>query len=369
MDFRLRGEPVAGRLRGVSPGGGRLPGRRGPNPRQRLPGHRQRPRDCLRSSTRSIFPAAEPDRIRGQIEEVIGLDASEALEISAKTGPWHRQRSSKPSSKSLPPPSGNPDAPLKAMLIDSWYDARISGVVDPCPRSIDGSLKTRPDASSMMQHRRHAPGGQGRRLHPENAGARRAGPRRDRLSSSPASKRWPTPAVGDTITDEQKARLRAPPRLPPRRPGGLLRPLPHRRRRISKIFAPPWASSASTTRRFSFEMETSAALGFGFRCGFLGLLHLRDHPGASGARVQPRPHRHRPLGGLHSLTLSDGSRDPRPPQPGRHARPHPDRGDRRALDQGHDPHPRRISRRHFKTVPRAPRHPNRAVVRRLPRAW
>ena len=136
------------------------------------------------------LPAAEPERVRQQIEDVIGLDASDALEISAKTGLGieevleaivHR----------LPAPKGDAEAPLKALLVDSWYDAYLGVVV--LVRVIDGKLQQGPAHQADADRRLLS--GRSRRHLPAQAGDARAGwgPARS-ASSPPPSSRWPTPA-------------------------------------------------------------------------------------------------------------------------------------------------------------------------------
>ncbi len=214
------------------------------------------------------LPAAEPDKVKQQIEDVIGLDASDAILISAKTGLnvgevleaiVHR----------LPPPKGDRDAPLKALLVDSWYDAYLGVVV--LLRVVDGSLR------------------RGQRIHlmgtdasyevekigvftPKMRDATELGP--GEIGFLTASiKEVADTRVGDTITDAKRP---------------TAAPLPGFRPAIPVVFCglfPVDAADFETLRAamgrlrlndasFTFEMETSAALGFGFRCGFLGLLHL-----------------------------------------------------------------------------------------------
>ncbi len=214
------------------------------------------------------LPAAEPDKVKQQIEDVIGLDASDAILISAKTGLnvgevleaiVHR----------LPPPKGDRDAPLKALLVDSWYDAYLGVVV--LLRVVDGSLR------------------RGQRIHlmgtdasydvdkigvftPKMRDATELGP--GEIGFLTASiKEVADTRVGDTITDAKRP---------------TAAPLPGFRPAIPVVFCglfPVDAADFETLRAamgrlrlndasFTYEMETSAALGFGFRCGFLGLLHL-----------------------------------------------------------------------------------------------
>ena len=214
------------------------------------------------------LPAAEPDRIKQQIEDVIGIDASEAVLISAKTGLGvpdvleaivHR----------LPAPKGERNAPLKALLVDSWYDPYLGVVV--LVRIKDGVLK------KGMKIRMMGTGGS---YAIERVGVSR--PKKvvvDELGPGEIGfftgqiKEVADTRVGDTITEEKNPTAEA---------------LPGFKDAQSVVFAgffPVDASEFEDLRdamgklrlndaSFSYEMETSAALGFGFRCGFLGLLHL-----------------------------------------------------------------------------------------------
>jgi GTP-binding protein LepA len=214
------------------------------------------------------LPAAEPARVRQQIEDVIGLDASHAIEISAKTGLGveevleaivHR----------LPPPKGDAHAPLKALLVDSWYDAYLGVVV--LVRIIDGML------AKGRRIRLMATGGayQVDRVgifRPKQEMRAFLGP--GEIGFFTASIRQVADTrVGDTVTDEKKPAAAALPGFKPAQPVVFCGLFPvdasefeDLREAVGKLRL----NDAS----FSYEMETSAALGFGFRCGFLGLLHL-----------------------------------------------------------------------------------------------
>ena len=214
------------------------------------------------------LPAAEPDRVKEQIEDVIGLDASDAVMISAKTGLGipdvleaivHR----------LPPPRGDRDAPLKAMLVDSKYDPYLGVVV--LIRVIDGVIR-KGDRIRMMKT-----GGlyQIDKLgvfKPAMVDIGELGP--GEIGFLTASiKQVRDTRVGDTITHEKKPCAQALPGFKPSIPVVFCGLFPvdandfeDLRDSIEKL--------ALNDASFTFEMETSAALGFGFRCGFLGLLHL-----------------------------------------------------------------------------------------------
>jgi GTP-binding protein LepA len=214
------------------------------------------------------LPAAEPEQVRRQIEDVIGLDAHDALEISAKTGKGveevleaivHR----------LPAPKGDANAPLKALLIDSWYDAYLGVVV--LVRIIDGKLGKGQRIRLMLT---------GGAYQIDRVGIFR--PKQEmRPSLGPGEIGFFTASirqvadtrVGDTVTDEKKP---------------AEAPLAGFKSAQPVVFCglfPVDASEFETLREavgklrlndasFTYETETSAALGFGFRCGFLGLLHL-----------------------------------------------------------------------------------------------
>ncbi len=214
------------------------------------------------------LPAAEPDKVKQQIEDVIGLDASNAVLISAKTG-LNVGEVLEAIVQRLPPPKGDRDAPLKALLVDSWYDAYLGVVV--LLRVVDGTLR------------------RGQRIHlmgtdasyevdkigvftPKMRDATELGP--GEIGFLTASiKEVADTRVGDTITDAKRP---------------TAAPLPGFRPAIPVVFCglfPVDAADFETLRAamgklrlndasFTYEMETSAALGFGFRCGFLGLLHL-----------------------------------------------------------------------------------------------
>ena len=214
------------------------------------------------------LPAAEPERVRAQIEDVIGLDASDAILCSAKTGLGIHAVLEAIVTR-LPPPKGDPSAPLKALLVDAWYDAYLGVVV--LVRVIDGAMK-RGMRVRMMQT--------GAVYNVDKLGVFR--PKATDLETLSAGeigfftgsiKAVEDAAVGATITDER-------------------RPTEHELAGFKEVqpvvfcgLFPADAAQFEDLRNaigrlrlndasFSFEMETSAALGFGFRCGFLGLLHL-----------------------------------------------------------------------------------------------
>ena len=214
------------------------------------------------------LPAAEPARVREQIEDVIGIDASEAVEISAKTGLGIPDVLEAIVTR-LPAPKGDRDAPLKAMLVDSWYDAYLGVVV--LVRIFEGVLR-KGDRIRMMQTGALYPVDRIGTFRPGMLPATELGP--GEIGFLTASiKQVRDTRVGDTITTEKKGCEKALPGFKPAQPVVFCGLFPvdaadfeDLRDAIEKL----QLNDAS----FSSEMETSAALGFGFRCGFLGLLHL-----------------------------------------------------------------------------------------------
>jgi len=214
------------------------------------------------------LPAAEPDRVAQQIEDVIGIDATDAVHISAKTGfgiPEVLERIV----TSLPAPQGNPEGPLKAMLVDSWYDPYLGVVV--LVRIHDGILK-KGDKIRMLNTNALYQVDRVGVFKPKMEPIESLGP--GEMGFLTASiKQVRDTRVGDTITHEKKGTIEALPGFQPSQPVVFCGLFPvdnsefeDLRESIEKL--------ALNDASFSFEMETSAALGFGFRCGFLGLLHL-----------------------------------------------------------------------------------------------
>ncbi len=214
------------------------------------------------------LPAAEPEKVRAEIEDVIGLDASEAVLASAKSGIGIDEVLQAVVDK-IPPPKGDRDAPLKAMLVDSWYDPYLGVVI--LVRVMDGVLKKGQQVKFMATGTQHL--------------IDRVGcftPKIEQLTELSAGeigfitaqiKEVAQTAVGDTITDVKRPAAEA---------------LPGFKEVQSVVFCGLFPTDAADFDKlreslfklrlndasFSFEMESSAALGFGFRCGFLGLLHL-----------------------------------------------------------------------------------------------
>jgi GTP-binding protein LepA len=214
------------------------------------------------------LPAAEPDRVRQQIEDVIGLDASDAVLCSAKSGIGIEDVLEAIVTR-LPAPKGDPDAPLKAMLVDAWYDPYLGVVL--LVRVFDGVLKAGQRIKMMQHGTTHLVDRVGVFL-PKNTPVDQLGPGEVGFITAQI-KEVANAAVGDTITDEKRP---------------TAEPLKGFKEVQSVVFCglfPVDAADFEDLRAaigklrlndasFTYEMESSAALGFGFRCGFLGLLHL-----------------------------------------------------------------------------------------------
>ena len=214
------------------------------------------------------LPAAEPARVREQIEDVIGIDASEAVEISAKTGLGIPDVLEAIVTR-LPAPKGDRNAPLKAMLVDSWYDPYLGVVV--MIRVMDGTIR-KGDRIRMMQTGAIYGIDKLAVLKPAMTDIAELGPGEIGVLTA-SIKQVRDTRVGDTITHEKKGTDKPLPGFMPAQPVVFCGLFPvdsaefeNLRDAIEKL--------ALNDASFSFEMETSAALGFGFRCGFLGLLHL-----------------------------------------------------------------------------------------------
>ncbi len=214
------------------------------------------------------LPAAEPERVRNQIEEVIGLDASEAVEISAKTG-LNIKAVLEALVEKLPPPVGDKEGPLKALLVDSWYDAYL-GVI-ALIRVYDGTIKKGTKIRMMQTGATHLVDRVGvftpKLTEVESLESGQLG------FFTAAIKTVADTQVGDTITED-----RNPTSVPL---DGFKPSVPVVFCGLFPIDAADYEQLRESLERlrlndasFSFEAETSAALGFGFRCGFLGLLHL-----------------------------------------------------------------------------------------------
>ncbi len=215
------------------------------------------------------LPAAEPERVKEQVEEVIGLDASDAVMISAKTGLGIGEVLEAIVHRLPPPKEGDADAPLKAMLVDSWYDAYLGVIV--LVRIVDGVLRKGQQIRMI---------GTGAKYHVDRVGVltpkmvmvEELAP--GELGFITASiKEVADTRVGDTITDDRRPTQTPLPGFKPAQPVVFCGLFPVDAADFEDLRA-AMGKLRLNDASFSFEMETSAALGFGFRCGFLGLLHL-----------------------------------------------------------------------------------------------
>jgi GTP-binding protein LepA len=214
------------------------------------------------------LPAAEPEKVRAEIEDVIGIDASEAVLASAKSGIGIDDILEAIVTK-IPAPKGDRNAPLKAMLVDSWYDPYLGVVI--LVRVIDGVLKKGQQIRFMIGGTEHLIDRVGC-MRPKIETLQELGPGEIGFITAQIKEITQT-RVGDTITSVR---------------GGASEPLPGFKEVQPVVFCGLFPVDAADFEKlresisklrlndasFSFEMESSAALGFGFRCGFLGLLHL-----------------------------------------------------------------------------------------------
>src|SRR4051794_21178670 len=214
------------------------------------------------------LPAADVDKVRKEIEDIVGLPADDAVLTSAKTGVGIPEVLEAIVAR-IPPPKGDKDAPLKAMLVDSWYDPYLGVVI--LIRVIDGTIRKGQQIRFMAAGTTHLV---------DRVGVFR--PKIEQFESLGAGeigfitaqiKDVAETRVGDTITDARKPTNAALPGFKLVQPVVFCGLFPTDANDFEKL-----RDSLSKLRlndaSFSFEMETSAALGFGFRCGFLGLLHL-----------------------------------------------------------------------------------------------
>ncbi|MBM6594991.1 translation elongation factor 4 [Microvirga pudoricolor] len=214
------------------------------------------------------LPAADPDRIKEQIEEVIGIDASEAVPVSAKSG-LNIEGVLEAIVTKLPPPKGDPDAPLKALLVDSWYDAYLGVVV--LVRIIDGTMKKGQTIKMMGTNASYGLDRVGV-FSPKMQELAQLGPGEVGFFTA-SIKEVADTRVGDTITDDRKPTAQALPGFKPVQPVVFCGLFPVDAAEFENLRA-AMGRLRLNDASFSYEMESSAALGFGFRCGFLGLLHL-----------------------------------------------------------------------------------------------
>jgi GTP-binding protein LepA len=214
------------------------------------------------------LPASEPDRVREQIEDVIGIDASDAILCSAKTGVGIADLLEAIVTR-LPAPKGDRDAPLKALLVDAWYDAYLGVIV--LVRVIDGTLKAGQKVKMMQNGSTYQVDRIGVFL-PKQTETEELGPGEIGFITAQI-KEVADAAVGDTITDEKRPTAQALTGFREAQPVVFCGLFPVDANDFEDLRAAIGRLRLNDAS-FSYEMETSAALGFGFRCGFLGLLHL-----------------------------------------------------------------------------------------------
>src|SRR6476469_8071139 len=224
--------------------------------------------DVLPVINKIDLPAADPEGVRQEIEEIIGLDASGAVLESAKTGIGITEVLEAIVER-IPPPKGDADAPLKAMLVDSWYDPYLGVVI--LVRVIDGAIRKGQQVKFMQAGTTHLV---------DRVGCFR--PKIEQLSElgvgeigfiTAQIKEVAETRVGDTITDAKRPAAAALPGFKLVQPVVFCGLFPVDANDFEKLRDSLYKLRLNDAS-FSFEMETSAALGFGFRCGFLGLLHL-----------------------------------------------------------------------------------------------
>ncbi|MEQ8368176.1 MAG: translation elongation factor 4 [Roseicyclus sp.] len=215
------------------------------------------------------LPAADCERVRTQIEDVIGIEAHDAVEISAKTGLGIPDVLEAIVTRLPAPKTGDRDAPLKAMLVDSKYDSYLGVIV--IVRIIDGVLK-KGDRIRMMKTGGTYDVDDVGVYRPAMTSAAELGP--GEIGYLNASiKQVRDTRVGDTITHEKRQCAQPLPGFKPSIPVVFCGLFPVDANDFNDL-RDAMEKLALNDASFSFEVETSAALGFGFRCGFLGLLHL-----------------------------------------------------------------------------------------------
>ena len=214
------------------------------------------------------LPAAEPERVCEQIEDVIGIDASESVQISAKTGMGVPDVLEAIVTR-LPAPEGDADAPLKALLVDSWYDPYLGVMV--LVRIIDGKLKKGQKVKMMNAGTTYTVERVGM-FTPKATTVPELGPG-DMGFMTAAIKEVADTNVGDTLTEERRPAAAPLSGFKPNQPVVFCGLFPIDAANFDEL-RESLAKLRLNDASFEFETESSAALGFGFRCGFLGLLHL-----------------------------------------------------------------------------------------------
>ncbi len=214
------------------------------------------------------LPAAEPEKVRAEIEDVIGLDASNAVMTSAKSGIGIEEVLDAVVER-IPPPKGDRTAPLKAMLVDSWYDPYLGVVI--LVRVIDGVIKKGLQVKFMAGGTEHLIDRVGC-MRPKIETLDELGPGEIGFITAQI-KEVAQARVGDTITTVKQGAIDPLPGFKEVQPVVFCGIFPVDAAEFEKL-RESIAKLRLNDASFSFEMESSAALGFGFRCGFLGLLHL-----------------------------------------------------------------------------------------------
>ncbi len=214
------------------------------------------------------LPAADVERVKAQIEDVIGIDASDAVLASAKTGIGIKETLEAIVHR-LPAPKGDPAAPLKALLVDAWYDQYLGVVV--LVRVFEGVLKAGQQIHTMQTNSSYRVEKLGV-FKPKATDVDSLGPGEIGFITA-AIKEVADAAVGDTITDERRPTASALPGFKEVQPVVFCGLFPVDAADFEDLRAAVGRLRLNDAS-FTWEMETSAALGFGFRCGFLGLLHL-----------------------------------------------------------------------------------------------
>ena len=214
------------------------------------------------------LPAADPDKVRTQIKDVIGIDTSQSISCSGKTGEGVEDVLES-IIKLLPPPKGELSKPLKCLLVDSWYDSYLGVVI--LVRVIDGSLKKNMEVKMMSNNTKHTI---------EKVGVFTPKPKDvEKISSGEIGfiitgiKNLSDTKVGDTICDTSNPIDKPLPGFKPSKPVVFCGLFPVDNSEYQKL-KDGLAKLKLNDSSFSYEPEASSALGLGFRCGFLGLLHL-----------------------------------------------------------------------------------------------
>jgi len=214
------------------------------------------------------LPAADTEKVKKQIEDVIGIDTTHSINCSGKTGEGVEDILES-IIKVLPPPKGNVKSPLKSLLVDSWYDSYLGVVI--LVRVIDGSLKKGMEIKMMSNNSKHVI---------EKVGVFTPKPKdMDEISSGEIGfiitgiKNLSDTKVGDTICDSSNPIEKALPGFKPSKPVVFCGLFPVDNSEYQKL-KDGLAKLKLNDSSFSYEPEASSALGLGFRCGFLGLLHL-----------------------------------------------------------------------------------------------